>query len=228
MTSTLAIEAAPRGSATAPTVVGYVDAVASDRVFGWAWDPQRPAARLAIRAEIGGEVVAGLIADQPRTDLAENRIGDGAHSFELALPAGADAAATSIVAICPESGSAVPLAIRPAAAPVAGETTADETIARVVRAQRLLHHNLRAAMDGVETLRQECGAAAAKCSGEAAALAARIEVIDGALLRIDRLLQQHEATLKARVRQGTDMVSRVLAGGALCGAAAALALALLR
>ena len=47
----------------ASNVTGCVDAISSDRVFGWAWDPQQPAIRVAIRIEVEGKLIATALAD---------------------------------------------------------------------------------------------------------------------------------------------------------------------
>jgi hypothetical protein len=216
--------------AAPPGLLGYIDAIAGDRIFGWAWDPRRPTTRIAVRAELCDETVAALIADQPRTDLAENRIGDGAHSFELVLPAGIDAGAISIVAICPENGAKVVLAMRPAP-PSSGagiDPSADERIERIARAQRLLHRHVQGAVEAIDTLGASVSAAQTAMAGDAAALTSRLEVTEVAALRIDQLLQEHEANLKELAKRGADGISRVLAGSALLAAAAALLVALLR
>ena len=69
-------------------ITGCIDAITGDRVYGWAWDPERITARVGIRVEVDGKSVATAIADQPREDLATNGIGDGAHAFEASVPAG--------------------------------------------------------------------------------------------------------------------------------------------
>ena len=72
----------------ASNVTGCIDAIAGDRVFGWAWDPQQPAFRIAVRIEVEGKLIATALADQPREDLAANGVGDGAHAFEVAVAKG--------------------------------------------------------------------------------------------------------------------------------------------
>src|SRR5689334_22274800 len=96
-------------AAVRPTVAGYLDAVTGSRIFGWAWDPERPDARIAIRFQVGGEIVAALIADAKREDLVANGIGDGGHAFEVALPDGIDPKAVRVLAVCPHSGETLEL-----------------------------------------------------------------------------------------------------------------------
>jgi hypothetical protein len=65
---------------------GRVDAIDQGRLFGWAYDPQAPDRRLAIRVLLDGNVIAEAVADRSRPDLKRNGIGDGSHAFEIALP----------------------------------------------------------------------------------------------------------------------------------------------
>jgi hypothetical protein len=66
---------------------GRVQGVSNGRVIGWVWDPQAPERRVEVAIEIGGELIAQVLADQPRDDLLSERIGDGAHGFVIELPA---------------------------------------------------------------------------------------------------------------------------------------------
>src|SRR5215469_4382969 len=179
----VAVVTPERGNA--PSVTGYIDAIEGNRIYGWAWDPQRPNARIAIRVLVGGDNVAALIADQHRADLAANRIGDGAHAFELVLPDGVAAGDAQIHAVCPETGETVLLETPPReGARISAEL--QETVTRLVRSHRVLHRNLQVALTSIEELKQS---AAPEESGAApeAALAARIETAEAAILRIDAL-----------------------------------------
>lgn len=82
---------AANGAASAnaePTVLGCVDAIDGDRLFGWAWMPDRPGHRLSVRILLDGKEAARLTADQPRADLLQHNIGDGSHAFEYRDPNG--------------------------------------------------------------------------------------------------------------------------------------------
>ena len=48
---------------------GRVDAIDQGRVFGWAFDPETPEKRLAIRVLLDGKVIAEALADRNRPDL---------------------------------------------------------------------------------------------------------------------------------------------------------------
>jgi hypothetical protein len=69
---------------------GRVDAVDGNRVFGWAWHPERPRERIAITIFAGDDAVASAVADRPRIDLRRNGVGDGAHAFDIELETAVD------------------------------------------------------------------------------------------------------------------------------------------
>jgi hypothetical protein len=70
----------------AQSIAGYIDAVAGNQVFGWAWDSRNPNARLEIDVWIGDKRLATVVADQGRSDLKNNGVGDGRHAFKAMLP----------------------------------------------------------------------------------------------------------------------------------------------
>src|SRR5260221_2530207 len=231
-------EIEPADRPAAASVTGYVDAVSGSRIFGWAWDPERPTARIAIRVMTKGDDIAALIANQPREDLAANGVGDGAHAFEVAIADGVSPGDVQVLAVCPDSGDTIELARAPVpmqdGSPGA-PATLHETIGRLVRSQRALHGNLQAAVAAIDGLRKakaepalEDGADKDDRSANEALLAERIETLEAALLRIDRILAEHGALLPALQRRGVDRVSRVLAGSAVFLAAAAMFIAMLR
>lgn len=77
-------------------ILGCIDAIDGDRLFGWAWDPARPSARLPIEIYVDGDRTARMEAAQLREDLAANGIGDGYHAFEYQDPEGRALAGRSI------------------------------------------------------------------------------------------------------------------------------------
>jgi hypothetical protein len=221
----------------AVSVTGYLDAVSGSRIFGWAWDKQRPQARIAIRVVAGGDTVAAMIADRQREDLAANGVGDGAHAFDVTLPDGISPGECEILAVCPETGETITLGRAPAA-PAETNGSANgavlpETIGRLVHGQRLLHGNLRAAILAIEELRKAKAEPAAEpeaTAHEAAkdALAERIETLEAAVLRLDELVVQQGKLLPTLKRRAADHISRGLAGGAVFVAFVALFIALSR
>jgi hypothetical protein len=92
-------------------IEGRLDAVANGRVYGWAWDRNRPGDVLEIEVRLAGpsaddRPLASGKADLPRTDLQANGVGDGRHAFEavLDLPEGVDPSRVIAVARSPSTG----------------------------------------------------------------------------------------------------------------------------
>ena len=216
------IEATP--PAKPAGLVGYIDASSGDRLFGWAWDPDRPAARIAIRLVAKGETVAALIADRPRADLKANGIGDGAHAFEVDLPPGLSRADVELHAVSAESGGTIVLTAPPPPA-ATGEPAAasGEVLARLIRSHQFLHRSVTEAMTAIAEMRKQD--ANAEDPPEAMP-SARIEAIEAAILRIDALVATQEVRLREHMRRGADRVTRALSGVALILAGAALLCAL--
>ena len=69
-------------------ILGCIDAIEGDRLYGWAWDPDRPAARLPVEIYVDGARAAQLRAGILREDLEVNGVGDGHHAFEYQDPDG--------------------------------------------------------------------------------------------------------------------------------------------
>jgi hypothetical protein len=216
-----------RGDHAAPAkgagVIGYLDASSGSRLFGWAWDPERPTARIAIRLVANGDAVAALIADRSRADLKANGIGDGAHAFEVELPAGLPREAVEIQAVCPDSGETIVLTAPPSAAAAAGDVRADrnEILARLVRSHQHLHHTVREALGAIAELRER----PAEVLPEALNL--RLETVEAAMLRIDALVAEQQTQLRLREEAGTDRMKRALCSIAFVFAVAALVTAFL-
>ena len=67
-------------------IVGRVDVLSNNKVFGWAFNPDNPGERLQIRISRGAGIVATGRADVFREDLPDSGVGDGRHAFEIELP----------------------------------------------------------------------------------------------------------------------------------------------
>lgn len=72
--------------AAATRLQGRLDALEGARLFGWAFDPDAPTARLVVTVALGDRVLATVTADRPRVDLRRNGVGDGGHAFDVDLP----------------------------------------------------------------------------------------------------------------------------------------------
>jgi len=92
--------------ATQPTrVLGFVDAIDQGRVYGWAWQPDAPSARLEVEIMVEDRILATGVADKMRPDLVENHIGDGAHAFEVPVTLGEEGAPADRIAVFVRIGS---------------------------------------------------------------------------------------------------------------------------
>jgi len=130
-----------------PAVSGYVEAMTTTAVLGWAWMPGQTG-KLAIELHLGEDVVAETTADRPRADLAQGGIGDGSHAFDIPVPEALRSrlAEMRVVARNPDGASAV-LPTVPAAGGI------EERLARlgrgldaVIASQRVLHRNVQAVL----------------------------------------------------------------------------------
>ena len=74
----------------APHIQGYFDGLASGRLHGWAWAPERPDTSLEIEISVNGMVVAEIEASEWRPDLRAAGIGHGRYGFSVPFetPAG--------------------------------------------------------------------------------------------------------------------------------------------
>lgn len=61
--------------------VGFVEALRAFQVRGWAFDHDEPARRLEVELRLSGSLIGAAVADQPREDLRDAGMGDGAHGF---------------------------------------------------------------------------------------------------------------------------------------------------
>ena len=66
---------------------GRLDRISEGQACGWLFDPAAPNERLRVELLVDDRVMAQGSADQPRADLVNAGIGDGAYAFTLALDA---------------------------------------------------------------------------------------------------------------------------------------------
>jgi len=210
-------------------ITGCIDAISGDRVYGWAWDPERTTARVGIRVEVDGKSVATAIADQPREDLATNGIGDGAHAFEASVPAGIPPEKITVFAICPDTGERFELTLRPVEGSPDPEGKGEGlrgAVHTLYRSQRALHGRFQSLAEALEGLRKEKAAEkAAKPVNDTTAQ--RLETLEVALARIDKLLSEHAAAIAALNGRPRDQISRAVAYAAAVLGLGALLTALL-
>jgi len=222
-----ALTQGPReGQGSAPSrLTGFIDAITENRVFGWAWDPQKAAARIAIRVEVAGKQVATALADQTREDLATNKVGDGAHAFEVALPAGTAPDKMGVYALCPDTGERVELMHRPLETTLDVHPGGDElrgTVHALVRSQRLLSGRVQNVVEALDQLRGDL----TKKSGDESAQM-RLTALEVAVTRIDERLRDLAAKIDEISQQPKDHITRVIACAAAAVAGAAFLVALI-
>ena len=187
-----------------PDIAGFIDAVANDRVYGWAWDRKCPADRLEVQVWIGERRIATSQADRLRNDLKVNGVGDGRHAFEVAigpLAEGETPDALRVLAASPSSEQAVALGRRPApGAPAEPDMTA--AVGRIItlvegltQTNRQLHGAQQNALRTLEKLIREGAAttdpieaALAEIRESQQALTRQIDSMDVFLMRFDTVL----------------------------------------
>ena len=140
-------------------VLGFVED-AGDRIVGWAFAPDAPETRVAVELQLDGRAVAHATADQLRSDLVQNGVGDGHHAFSIDVPEALRPRAAELRVLARAGGHAVPLAAVPpplAADAVAGEL---ERLRRgmeaVIGSQRMLHRTLQAHLTDRSAAPAEC------------------------------------------------------------------------
>jgi glycosyltransferase involved in cell wall biosynthesis len=71
-----------------PQWTGSLDSVSRTRIDGWAFDARAPHEALTLLVLVNGKLLAEVLANAYRRDLAEGGIGDGRHAFTLHVPGG--------------------------------------------------------------------------------------------------------------------------------------------
>jgi len=209
-------------------VQGYVEAVGERRIVGWAWSPEVPDAQLRIVLRDGDAVLESTLADQPRADLAQHGVGDGAHAFAFELvPAwAARAGELDVVAIAPDGAETV---LGPPPAPAGVPSRAGEDVRRalegIAASQRVLHRNLQALLLAAKA-REPLDAAVERIGSTQQALDARAAELELFVTRLDeRLATLDRSQLPARrgIRAQLMLtVALALAAGGIAGVAAHL------
>jgi len=67
---------------------GKLELASRDLIEGWAWDEQRPDEPVALQILNQGEVIARVLANRHRPDLAAAGVGGGRHAFQVRIPGG--------------------------------------------------------------------------------------------------------------------------------------------
>lgn len=207
-------------SAVAPRseVAGFVEAVTTARVLGWAWSPRSPADRVTVELRLGGEILAAAVADLPREDLARNGVGDGRHAFDLAVPE-AHRGRTAELAIYARLAGGEATRLGAPAAPGGVDERLDRlqsAVDAMINSQRLIHRNLQAVL----LQRGEQDQGGAEQAAARAALADRIEGLEVFMARLDDRLAALRAPPAVLAKSSRGTIGALgLAGASLCLAA---------
>lgn len=218
---------------------GRVDAIDQGRVFGWAFDPETPEKRLAIRVLLDGKVIAEALADRNRPDLKRNGIGDGNHAFEIALPEAANARTGDLVVMAAtDKGGELPLRV-PKPDEQAAEALIAAPLAKVLdkldvlmAAQRQLQVSQRSAMrqkldDGEESETAGLSAISDDVASLRAEITQRLTDLDVHLMRLDGVVAGMEKSLNAlKQRSSGELKPALLLLFVLAGFAAGAILSL--
>ena len=212
---------------------GRVDAIDQGRVFGWAFDPETPEKRLAIRVLLDGKVIAEALADRNRPDLKRNGIGDGNHAFEIALPEMASARSGELVVLAATGrGSELPLRV-PKPDEQAAEALIAAPLAKVLdkldvlmAAQRQLQVSQRSAQrskvdDDGETESPGLATISDDVANLRGEITQRLTDLDVHLMRLDGVIAGMEKSLNAlKQRSNGDLKPAFLLLFVLAGFAA--------
>jgi hypothetical protein len=176
-----------------PSIVGFAEAITTDRILGWAWSPAAPGQRAKIELRLGDDVVAWSVADLPRGDLAGNGVGDGQHAYEITIPE-AYRARSAELRVFARAGDTDPVQI---GAPPAAEAMSEQVekllrgVDMLLGSQRLMHRNLQAALatkpnaanDG-----KDITESVARLADIQASLAEQLGAVERFVLRLDEHL----------------------------------------
>lgn len=213
------------------SVNGYIDAIANNRIYGWAWDAQKPDARIAVRLQAGGNTVGIVAADLLREDLKANGIGDGAHAFETAMPEGVSPNDLSLLAVCPDTGETVELSPRAVISqPSAGGQDLRTAVETLAKSHGFIHRKLETMAAAMEESRRNGAPEAdvAPLPETDSAPMSRVQSVEEAIMRVDALLKRQEETIEALRSRPVDPLPRLLAAAATVLSVAALLIALVK
>lgn len=222
---------------------GRLEAIDKGRLYGWVWNADQPDERLAISVLLDAKEIARAIADRPRIDLRRNGIGDGAHAFDITLPAGATPERISVVARSATSKGELVLKPpspddRAAAAVLAPMQPVFDRLDLIVAAQRKLQLIQKENADGLKDAAQKLDAMADQEAQVAEALnyvrsgqsdlTSRIDQMEIFLTRFDSSLAGFDKRLKDLSDRGKDELKpQFFALAVMVGLATGFALSLL-
>lgn len=217
------------------SVNGYIDAITNNRIYGWAWDAQKPTAKITVRLQADGNTVGIVAADLPREDLKASGIGDGSHAFEVAIPDGVSPNNISLLAVCPDTGQAVELAPRAIAgrSESGGGQDLRNAVETLAKSHGLMHQKLLTIAAAMEESRRNgvmetTSGASPMPADPAYAPLPRLQTLEEAVLRIDSLMKPQEAAIESMRDRPKDPMPLFLAGAAVVLSLAAFLVALMQ
>lgn len=185
MSAAIAVPVAVQGAAPVPNchIVGYIEAVTTTHLHGWAWAPQAPGETVSLELRLDDLIVASGLADQPRDDLARNGIGDGRHAFSFAVPSELAARAEELrVHARLGDGPFVLLGTPPPPENIAERLERlQQMVGAIGNSQRVIHRSLQQLLIRAEEAKVTDGA-----TSPSRRLAEQIESIEAFLMRIDK------------------------------------------
>ena len=84
----------------------FLDEVGRNRIAGWAQDEAQPGAPLSLLILVDDALVARVLANRHRPDLAAAGIGDGRHGFRFEFPDSLSSGERHVIRVCRETDGA--------------------------------------------------------------------------------------------------------------------------
>jgi hypothetical protein len=226
---TVVTQPAPQAEPTLPTTVGFIDAIAGETIYGWAWDRRKPSERLTIHVRIGDEEIGITMANLERDDLRDGKVGDGKHAFVFRLPAGreSDLERVEILAATPD-GTMVRLAMPVAAGGKTANAAGNvhDLLGRLVHSHRLLHRNLQTGLAGLKDSATPANFDQLRSAQEE--LKEQLCSIEVVILRLDTVAQALSAAATGPKRRSAEPATTALLVLVAVAAGGSFALELLR
>ncbi|MGQ9368570.1 hypothetical protein [Azospirillum sp. ST 5-10] len=219
-------------------IVGFIDSISGDRVYGWVWDREEPERRLEVEIRDGDRRLGAVVADLPRPDLRMNGIGDGRYAFEFLLN-GAEVDPLHLRALVRPAPDAAPVEVPKSANAVNPELLdTGKALFRLIELFEMLHGNqvavarslpaslgeLRGAVQQdlrTEVVRPLDGLAAASGAGFAG-LEKRLSDLEVFVTRIDATLRSIDRKVEAAAVRRDDRALRLMVGALLAVVLAAV------
>jgi hypothetical protein len=211
-------------------IVGFVDAISGETIYGWALNRTDPAERLTVTFRLGDEEIGATTADQEREDLRANKVGDGRYAFTFRIPPErmAELDTLEVVARSPGGGATARLAMATPAAAGAAVSLGDvhDALRRLVHSQRLLHRTLQGGLEGLQ--HAASGTVVEELRAAQNTVADQVRGLEAVVVRLDGVVQELGASVKRAQRRSSDPSTLTLLLFVTLGVAGCLGLELVR